>query len=195
MSIVFLPNPELVDRLRAGEEVAFRQLFDRLHRRIYQFAFKFVKEKERSEEIVQDAFLNFWMNRAKLDRDKPVEPYLYAIARRTMIDHWRRAASTQRVKDELFKKAVAVHNETEETVLLRDLERITEVGMKKMNGQQQMVFALSRFDKLTYDEIAAQMGISRNTVKYHLMKALEIMREHFEKHDVSYFVLFCYAML
>ena len=51
------------------------------------------------------------------------------------------------------------------------------------------------FVSMDHLEIAAQMGISRNTVKYHLMKALEIMREHFEKHDVSYLVLFCYAML
>lgn len=193
MPIPFLADPRLVDRLRNGDEAAFRLVFERLHRKIYQFAFHFLKNKEQCEEIVQDTFLNFWVHREKLDRFKPIEPYLYIIARRTVTDYWRKAATAQNFRDQLFYSIRLSHNDTEEKVLMNDLERITEAGMQQLSSQQQMVFKLSRFEGLTYEEIAVKMQISKDTVKYHLVNALKVLREHFDKHDVSY--LFFIAFL
>jgi RNA polymerase sigma-70 factor (family 1) len=182
--LVHQTDTELVRRLQQSDERAFESVFDRYHRKVYQFAFKFLKDIVLSEEVVQDTFLNFWLHREKLDEQKPIAPYLYTIARRTVTDHWRKAASSRAFLNTLFHKLEATRNLTEEQVGMRELEQITEAGLQQLSVQQHMVFTLSRFEGLTYEEIAERMQISRDTVKYHLVNALKILRRHLEQHGV-----------
>lgn len=79
-----------------------------------------------------------------------------------------------------------MNNVTEEKVFLNDLERVANEGLLQLNRQQQQVFTLSRYEGLSYEEIADRLQISKNTVKYHLVNALKVMRTHFSKHDVMY---------
>lgn len=193
MAIKYLPEPDLCSRLAAGDERAFRAVFDRFHRKVYQFAFNFLKNKERSEEIVQDTFLRFWLYREKIDSDQPIAPFLFTIARRTLTDAWRKAATSERFREELRLFVDVSTNDTEEKVLMNELERITQDALRKLSDQQQEVFTLSRYKGLSYDQIAERMHISKNTVKYHLVNALKIIRSHFGEHDMLYFLLFsCY---
>lgn len=191
MLISFNTDTELVDRLHIGDESAFRLVFDRFHQRIFLFAFKFLKDKEQSEEIVQDTFLNLWLHREKLDGLKPLEPFIFAIARRKLIDTWRKAATAQSYRDNLYQTIESSRNEPLEKLLMKDLERITEEGLMQLNCQQQKVFKLSRYEGFTYEEIAEEMKISKSTVKYHLINALKLLRYHFQKNGVlSLFILF-----
>ena len=196
MAIKYLPEPDLCRRLSAGEERAFREVFDRFHRKIYQFAFNFLKDKARSEEIVQDTFLSFWLHRTKIDVEQPIAPLLFTIARRTLTDAWRKAATSERFRKELRLFVDLSSNDTEEVVFRNDLERITQDALCKLSDQQQEVFTLSRYEGLSYDEIAERMHISKNTVKYHLVNALKAIRSHFGEQDVLYFLLFscCFSV-
>lgn len=175
-------DTELVRRLQQGDKSAFKHLFNYYHRRIYLFAFQFLKNSTLSEEVVQETFLSFWIHRERLDEQKAIAPYLYTIARRTVTDHWRKAATSRVFLDSLFRKLETSHNVTEEQIGMRELEYITETGMQQLSVQQHMVFMLSRNEGLTYEEIAERMQVSRNTVKYHLVNALKILRRHFEQH-------------
>lgn len=186
MAIKHFPEPDLVHRLLQGDEQAFREVFDRFYQKIYQFAFSFLREKEKSEEIVQDTFLNFWIHRENLNPDIPVAPLLFTIARRILVDAWRKAASSEHFRRHLLKKLELANNDTEERLFAAELERITQDALNKLNDQQQQVFTLSRYEGLSYEEIAERLHISKNTVKYHLVNALKILRTHFGKHDILY---------
>ena len=186
MTIKHIPEPDLCRRISAGDELAFREVFDRFHRKIYQFAFNFLKSKERSEEIVQDTFLSFWLYRERIDVDQPIAPFLFTIARRTLTDAWRKAAVSERFREEVRLYMDGASNDTEEKVLMGELEQITQDALGKLSAQQQEVFALSRYEGLSYDEIAERMHISKNTVKYHLVNALKVIRTHFSEHDILY---------
>ncbi len=190
MLIKHLPEPDLSRRLSTGDEQAFRVVFDRFHLKIYQFAFNFLKDKEQSEEIVQDTFLSFWLHRSKINPEQPIAPLLFTIARRTLTDAWRKAATSQRFREHIRQIIDLSSNDTEEQVFKNDLERITHDALSKLSEQQQEVFTLSRYEGLSYDEIAERMHISKNTVKYHLVNALKVIRSHFGEHDMLYLVLF-----
>lgn len=194
MTVKYLPEPDLCGRLVAGDEGAFRAVFDRFHRKIFQFAFKFLKDSSQSEEIVQDTFLNFWLHRATLDINQPIAPILFKIARNSVIDTWRKAASSEKFRQHVRSVAQPISNTTEEWVLVTDLQRMTDEVLATLSKQQQEVFALSRYNGLSYDEIAERLQISKHTVKYHLTTALKVLRAHFIKNDVLTFfflVLFC----
>ena len=172
---------ELISRLQLGDEAAFRIVFDRYSSKLYTFSFRLLKDKEQCHEVVQEVFLNLWLSRARLDSQYPMAPYLYTITRRLTLNALRNIASSQSAIDQLWQKTQKVSNETEEIVMFDDLERFTEGVLSRLPRQQQQVFRMSRQRELSYDEIAEELHISRNTVKNHLVAALKTLRSQLHK--------------
>lgn len=181
--------------LKAGEESAFREIFDQNFRKLYAFSFRLLKNKEQAEEVVNDTLMNVWTNRDRLNADFPIAPYLYTITRRLALNTLRQLATSQKAIDQLWLSMENITNDTEESVLLSDLQRFTEAALITLPPQQQIVFRLSRFEGLNYDEIAIKLNISRNTVKNHLVAALKTLKTHFNQSDVAYFLLLSATLL
>ena len=175
--------------LKDGQESAFKKVFDQHFARLYTFSFRLLKNKQQAEEVVNDAFLNVWMNRYKLNENLPVLPYLYTITRRLSLNSLRNIANSQKAIDQLWLQMKRLSNETEESILLSDLKEFTEKAVINLPAQQQLVFRMSRYEGLSYDEIAERLNLSRNTVKNHLISALKSLRVHFDESETSYFIL------
>ena len=172
---------ELISRIKEGDESAFRIVFDLYSSKLYAFSYRFLKEKEPCQEVVQEVFLNLWINRAKLDTQYPIAPYLYTITRRLTLNVLRHVATSQSAMNKMWLNVKKVSNETEQEVFLDDLSRFTEQVLSKMPKQQQLIFRMSRHQELSYDEIAEELNLSRNTVKNHLVAALKTLRTQFNK--------------
>ena len=172
---------ELISRIKEGDESAFRIVFDLYSSKLYAFSYRFLKEKEPCQEVVQEVFLNLWINRAKLDTQYPIAPYLYTITRRLTLNVLRHVATSQSAMNKMWLNVKKVSNETEQEVFLDDLSRFTEQVLSKMPKQQQLIFRMSRHQELSYDEIAEELDISRNTVKNHLVAALKTLRTQLNK--------------
>lgn len=175
--------------LKAGEESAFRMVFDQNFKKLYAFSFRLLKNKEQAEEVVHDALLSVWLNRHKLNEQLAIAPYLYTITRRLTLNALRHIAISQKMIDQLWLDIEKVSNSTEETILLSDLQRFTDSSLNILPQQQQIVFKMSRYEGLNYDEIAEKLNISRNTVKNHLVAALKTLRVYFNLSDMSCFLL------
>lgn len=161
-------------------------VFDTHYHKLYVFCFRLLKEQTLAEGIVQDSFLNLWLNREKLNEELPIEPYLYTIARRLTLNSLRNLSTANSILYRLRDKLPTMHNETEETVFLNDLERFTEEALAQLSPQQQLVFRMSRYDNLSYIEIAEKLKISKNTVKNHIVASLRILRQHFDQSGILY---------
>jgi RNA polymerase sigma-70 factor (family 1) len=181
--------------LKAGDELAFRRVFELNFRKLYAFSYRLLKNREQAEEIVNDALMNVWINRARLNPDFPILPYLYTITRRLALNALRQIATSQKAVDQLWLNMEKVSNDTEESVLKEDLQRFTEAALVNLPPQQQLIFKMSRFDGFSYDEIAEKLNISRNTVKNHLVAALKTLRTHFNQSDVICFLMVSVAVL
>lgn len=181
---VYFDDRELIARLKSSDEAAFRKVFDRYHRKIYQFAHSFLKDHDLSEEVVQEAFLNLWLYRTQLSSEASISPLLFTMARRVLIDHWRKCASSNKFRISLLNSVQQADNNTETLTESRELEQISQEAFKLLTEQQKEIFVLSREEGLTYNEIAERMHISRHTVKYHLTNALNILRQYFAKHGL-----------
>ena len=175
--------------LKAGDESAFRRVFDLNFRKLYTFSFRLLKNKEQAEEVVHDTLINVWMNRERLNPEFPIAPYLYTITRRLALNALRQIATSQKAIDQLWLNMEKVSNDTEESILKEDLQRFTEAALVNLPPQQQQIFRMSRFDGMNYDEIAEKLNISRNTVKNHLVAALKTLRIHFNQSDVICFLM------
>lgn len=182
-------SDEQINGLREGKESAFQQIYHSLAPRVYGFAYSFLKNKVQSEEVVQEAFILLWENRLKLLHDKPLEPYLFTISKRLVLDIFRKATSTNAMRENLILKISEMHNETEERIILSDLMFFAEKAIQELPKQQQLVFRLSRFEGLSYEEIGERLNLSRNTVKNHLVIAVKTLKTQFSNQELIYTLL------
>lgn len=179
-------------RFREGNEEAFKCVYDHYYRKVYQYAYSYLKNKEQSEEIVQETFLKIWLNRKTLNELLPIAPYLFTICHRLVLDAFRKAATVNILKANLQRTATETDNHTEEVIMLADLKRFSDEAIAELPKQQQMVFKLSRSEDLTYEEIAERLNISKNTVRNHLVVALKSLRSQFESQGVLYTLILMY---
>lgn len=184
---------DLIKRLKAGDESAFKILFDQWFNKLYYFSFRYLKSREHAQEVVQDTLLQLWLTREKLDEQYPISPFLYTIARRLSLNCLRNIATSKSASERHFAGLKDTVNTTEEAVSLAELQRITDEALSLMPKQQQLVYRMSRIDGLSLDEIAAAMGILKNTVKKHLSEALKAIRLHVSSKYYHLFV-FCFTV-
>lgn len=168
----------------AGDATAFKRIYELYHAKVYRFAFSFLKDKEQSQEILQETFIKLWISRERYVVTEQLEPYLFTICKRLVLDHFRLMTKNNSLRADLMRKISSIHNETEEAILCAEVVTFAENSILKLPPQQQLIFRLSRFEGLSHAEIAERLHISQHTVKNHLVLALKSLRADFSKADI-----------
>ena len=162
---------QLGARIKASDHAAFRVLFYRYYEPLYHFVARRLPAGETPQDVVQDVFARLWQRRAAIKPDQPLKAYLYRIANNILIDHYR--------KREVRQAYAAQHTETTPTIAPVehvDLEDHVREAIDHLPEALREVFVLSRFEELTYREIAALLGVSVKTVESRMSKALKQLR-------------------
>lgn len=179
-----------------GDETAFAELFRRYDRRIYPFVLKMIKSEVQAEEITHEIFIKIWRTRERLTSIDQPEAYIFTIAARHALDQIRKRLNENRMLQRLSASLPPAHNDPEEKLLFKDKEALIQQAIDQLPPQQKSVYLLSRQQGLSYEEIAGELGISPNTVRNHLVKALQSMRNWLEQQDqLPVFLIACAHLL
>lgn len=181
-----LVDSSTIQRLIGGDDIAFREVYDLHSGRVYQMAFRFLKDTAWSEEIVQDVFLKLWLNREGLDKDGNIWLYLYVITKRLCLNKLREIRKSTVLFEQLMHHIEIAGNGSEEQLMADELERQTQDVIARLPKQQQLIFKLSREEGLTHKEIAQRLGISPNTVKNHIAQALKTLKGTLQQAGYTY---------
>lgn len=172
-------------QVAAGDEAAYKILYKQYWDQIYSTAFMFTKSPELSEDMTQDVFARIWINREKLAEVEKFEGYLFIMARNIIYDRLRKEIYTSQ-NDHFFEEYFSDTVITPDgSIELKEFENIIEEGIRTLPPQQQKAFRLSRFQGLTHEQIAAEMGISRLGVKSHIVRAIQSLRKYLDEHTGS----------
>lgn len=183
-------DSKLISRLKGGDETAFRAIYDQLYKHIFHLLYSLVKDHEQSEDLLQETFVCLWTNRGKLEETQSLYPYVYIIAKRLALDHFRREMADVRWKVYSRQYQDEISNDTEEFINTTDLNRFTKLAIETLPKQQRLVFILNKNEGLSYDEIGERLQISRNTVKNHLVCAVKALKIYFMKNYIVFFFFF-----
>lgn len=175
-----------VRRLIAGDELAFRGVYDFHSEQVYQLAFRFLKDTAWSEEIVQDVFLKLWLNREGLDEQGNIWLYLYVITKRLCLNKLREVRKSTMLLEQLMRNMEIAGNLSEEQFMAEELEQRVQHLISRLPKQQQLIFNLSREEGLTHNEIAQKLGLSPNTVKNHMVQALKTLKSTLQQSGYTY---------
>ena len=163
----------LADGIRAGDMVAFEALYRRYWERLYAFAFRYLRSKEDSEEIVQEVFFRIWRGRAHWVPAGAVRNYLYLAVRNSARDRLERAAVARRRRISQREPVAEVRPDLEAADLVAAVERaLTELPAKRAE-----VCKLRLVAELSYAQIAQRLGICEKTVETQLARGLKFLRD------------------
>lgn len=169
----------LISLLAEDSEYAFQLLYDRHRKRIYQTALRYLKSPILAQEVVQDVFLKLWFNRKLLKAGQPLEAWLYSLAKNNLINRLKKIANEWKaIKGVGFNSERSINN-IENNLQEAQYNQLLQRAIAQLSEQQQKVFKLSRYDNLTYIEIGEKMQISPLTVKTHMQRALESIKNFF----------------
>jgi RNA polymerase sigma-70 factor (ECF subfamily) len=179
-----LPLPEefrLVERAKSGDSEAFARLYDACMDRVYRYVFFRVSDQQTAEDLTSQVFLKAW---EKLGQYRPRSPFLawlYAIARNTVIDHYR----TQRPTVSLDEVApVRARSQGPDAALeLRFEMESVQSALQQLTAEQQEVLLLKFIGEFDTARIARRMGKSQGAVRALQMRALQALARIIDKNE------------
>jgi len=181
---------ELILRLQKNDREAFMVLYDRYHVLIYQWVLKLVKVPHLAEDLVQEVFLKIWKIREHINPQQSFPAFLYRISRNMAFNTIKKIASEEKLQAQVMTELRNNCESAENKLLWQQYEEILRNAVEQLPKQRQKVFKLCRTEGKTYEEVAQELGISRNTVKEHMVLAVKNIKEHFYRYGDISFLLF-----
>lgn len=172
---------ELLTRLKNGDMLAFDRIYELYSHKLFSFVFKILKNEADTDDVVQEVFLKIWESRHKLEDYKSLNAYIFTISYNNSIDLIRKRINNTKYLEHLKNSAVINVTPTViSQIEFNELNIRSEKLIANLPERQRQVYILHREEGLTYPEIAEKLGISKNTVENHMVKALKYLRENME---------------
>ncbi|MBS0028562.1 RNA polymerase sigma factor [Chitinophaga sp. 22321] len=163
-------------QIAAGKEASFSILVDRYWPRVYGHALAYAKSQHVAEEVTQDVFMDLWHNREKLTAVEHFDNYLFIVARNRIFKAIRKKLEeTEALEDVHVAEDIWLPDQHAE---FREIKTLLLNGIDELPPVRRQVFTMSRIEGKSYEEICQELGISRNTVKEHIVKALNFLRNY-----------------
>lgn len=184
-------NEQLFELLKCGDEGAFAEIFSRYDRRIYRFILKMVKDNSIATDVTQEVFIRIWTKREQLSEVHNMEAYIFTIASNLTLNQIKKRLRERQVREKLQAQwRQNKSSDADNLLLLHDCETLVSKVVEQLPPQQKRIYRLSREEGLNYEEISQTMKISPNTVRNHLVKALQTIRIYIEKQGQIFNLLF-----
>ncbi|MDZ4807649.1 MAG: sigma-70 family RNA polymerase sigma factor [Bacteroidota bacterium] len=170
---------ELLSRLEKGDMQAFDELYWKYQKAVYQNVYKLTRDSVIAEDIVQEVFISLWEKRSTIDTSRSVAGWLFVSSYNRSVN-----ALKKRLKESLAYKSLdqpgtePEYNKAEIELQLYVLEK----AIGQLTPQQRRVFELCKLQGRSYEETAAELKISKHTVKEYLSAAIASLKEFARQH-------------
>ena len=165
-----------IEALRAGDHRAFEEIYLHYVTPVKNFLKTLTRSEEDARGITQDVFMTLWEKRETIDPGRNIAGFLYTVARNLALKYFDH-------KKVIDKYTIAVTHwsdsdlAADEILIGREKELLVEIAISRMPTQRRTVYTLSRVERMSNDEIAKLLNISKNTVENHISLALRDLRE------------------
>ena len=181
---------ELIQQLRAGDELAFKSLVENYQDLVYNTALGVVQNSEDAEDVAQEVFIQVFRSIDQFKGDARLSTWIYRITTTKALDHIRSRKRKKRFafitslfgpNDELIHEpvdfqhpGVTLDRKEQAALLFRMIEQLPD--------NQKVAFTLHKTEELSYQEIADVMQLSVSAVESLLFRARQNLRKLLEKY-------------
>jgi len=155
-------------------------VFKTYYKGLVTYSASILKSTEEAEDLVQQLFFNLWAKKEELGVHSSLKAYLYRAVYNTSLNRIKQ----QNTRSLYVKESLATASVAETSVPLqqKELQQQIDRALGSLPEQCGVIFKMSRFEQLKYQEIADKLGLSVKTVENQMGKALKLMREQLKDH-------------
>lgn len=159
------------------KEKQFKALFEKYYTKLYYSSLAIVRDEDDARDIVNDVFAHIWEKHDSFE-DTVNSMYLYTSIRHRSLDHLKK----KKVRDNYANNYMKNNDEgflydDEEEERIRQIQKVID----RMPEKTKYVLDQCYMEGKKYVEVASDIGISRDGVRKHIVKALRLLREAFSK--------------
>lgn len=185
----------LIRRLRVGRDTrAFTCLYDRYNRFLYAIAYRYIKDTDTVEDIVQQVFMKLWESRAILQEDMNIRNFLYTMAKNRVLNEIRNNTAAMMKNYELMSQK-PVADDMERQVEDREMVAAFRRFMDQLPPRQRQVCSYRLEDGLPTADVAQRMGISVSTVKTLYQIGMKTVRLKMKKLMLAFLAALLFYMI
>ncbi len=176
--------------LQKSNENAFMEaVFRRYYAPLGRTVNRMVNDAQATEDILQDVFLKIWHNRNNLTFTYSIKSYLYRAAINAALNYLEKSKRTVGLEADEYTEPTA--EGAEDQLHFREVESRVHEAIETLPPACKAIFVLSRYEEMSYKEIAESMQISVKTVENQMGKALRQLKQYlsvYAKHLFSFFL-------
>jgi RNA polymerase sigma factor (sigma-70 family) len=176
-----ISDNELYQLVQEENKEALEQLYDRYEKLLFSFSYKILKQKELSEEAVQDVFMKLWRKKGIYAEHKgKFSSWLLTVTRNICIDLLRKQTKNQ---VELMEKDIDIERteSLEETVTWNEERKVLKEAVGQLTTEQQEIVDLFYFKGYSQADIADKQKLPLGTVKGRIRLALKHLKNTYIK--------------
>jgi len=174
-------DTQLVKASQQGDQDAFALLVQRHQRRVFNLVLRMVQDYEDAGEVTQEAFLAAWQGLPSFRGEARFTTWLYRIAYHCglrQLERRRRERDLQAVMQaEQMLDGMHKEQRAEDILELRDRQAMVREQMEQLPAKYRSVLILRHLQEMTYEEIAAILSMPVGTIKTHLFRARNLLKE------------------
>ncbi len=173
-----LNDQELMRIVQSGDYSPASEIYDRYSGRIYNFAFRFLKNSEAAEDATQEVFVKMLKHANQFHGDAKLSTWLFSITANWCRDYLRKADNkSKESEDVLISLPAPSELAPDRNLERRESERRVQRALQSLTAEQREAILLSRYQGLSYAEIAQIAGCSEGAVKTRVFRAMETLKK------------------
>lgn len=174
----YLENTRLIEEVQKGDEQAIRQLFRLHYSSLCYYAEGIVGDRQEAEDIAVDTFLKFLNRKEHFHHPTAVRAFLFTTVKNAAIDFLRKEERHGKAHRELYNEGGEMEQLTEEKMLAAKVLQAIYEEVERLPPQCRIIFHSLFFEEKTTAQVAAEMGLSTQTVLNQKSKAIRHL-QHF----------------
>ena len=173
-----LSDQELMRIVQAGDFSPASEIYDRYSGRIYNFALRFLRNAEAAEDATQEVFVKMMKHANQFQGDAKLSTWLFSITANWCRDYLRKADNkAKETEDVLITLPAPAEQSPDRTLEQRENEELIKRALQALTPEQREAILLSRYQGLSYAEIAQISGCSEGAVKTRVFRAMETLKK------------------
>ncbi|HEX6639909.1 MAG TPA: RNA polymerase sigma factor [Thermoanaerobaculia bacterium] len=173
-----LNDQELMRIVQSGDYSPASEIYDRYSGRIYNFAFRFLKNSEAAEDATQEVFVKMLKHANQFHGDAKLSTWLFSITANFCRDYLRKADNKSKESDDvLLTLPTPSELAPDRNLERRQTEQRVRRALDSLTAEQREAILLSRYQGLSYAEIAQIAGCSEGAVKTRVFRAMETLKK------------------
>jgi RNA polymerase sigma-70 factor (ECF subfamily) len=156
------------------------ELFERHHRRLFNFFLRLAPGREAAEDLVQEVFVRMLEYRHTFRNEAEFTPWMFALARNAAVDRYRARPALEVQADPEAPEPAAPSADPIDELEREERTELLQAALRRLPHEKRELLLLARFGEMKYAALAELLGISVGALKLRVHRALRALRHEYQ---------------